>query len=792
MTTNNIKIAWRNILKNPLYSLINILGLAIGLALCILITLFVKDELSFDQYFTRKNDIYRLVVEEKSPEGQINKFGQTGMVHGPAFQKQITAIKNMVRFQQQHYPLKNKDEIIVQSAFLVDSTYFKMFDATFIDGSSHKALNDPQSMVITEKIAKKYFSTTSAVGKSLNLNFEGEFQDFIITGVIEDAPMNSSMQPEMLIPIHKSNNKDNEWINFYINTFFEIPQGTNIANVEKQLESVFTNDAKEQIAFAAKEFNFKNQLTFKLQPFLDIHLSKDFKADSGMKASGNVLFSYFLSGIGLFILLIACINFINLAIARSVQRSKEVGVRKSIGSTRSQLVWQFLSESFLLNTFAFVLGIMLAIAVLPIFNDLSEKQLAFSYLLDGKLITALLGVFLLTGLLAGFYPALVLSGFKPVDTLYGRLNLGSKNIVQKSLIVFQFCLATIFIIFATVQYRQANLFVSKDLGYDDENLIEVKADRLTASKIAVVENELRKDPSILNIAASNQCCWYTGVTAGEGIELTPYMKVTNSNLLSTMGLKMKEGRFFSPEFPGDSTVSAVVNEAFVKDANLKDPIGKTIKIMNRDAYQIVGVVKDYHHSSLYEKVTPQVFISNPKNGWGSLIISISGDNASKSLAHIQSVFKSHFPAQPYKYDFVSDLNVKQYDREFKMRQMILYSALLIIFISCIGMFGLAALTAQKKTKEIGIRKVMGANVSSIVGMMVIHFFKLVIIAFIIGAPIAYFGINAILQNLPYRVPVSIDIFVMTLAGIIFLAFVTSAYQAIKTGMLDPVKSLKSE
>ncbi len=792
MLSNNIKIAWRNLIKNPLYTFINISGLALGLAICMLITLYVKDELSFDRHFAKKNEIYRLVVEEKTPEGEIRKFGQTGKVHGPAFKQQVTAITNMVRYQEQHFPVKTNNEITVQAAFLVDSTYFSMFDAIFIDGNKHKALNDPQSIVITRNLAEKYFNTTSAVGKSLNMNFEGDFQNFIVTGVIENPPVNSSIQAEMLLPFHKSKNEDNHWINFYINTFFQIPEGTNIANVEKQLATIFATDAKEQITNAAKEWNFKNQLTFKLQPFLDIHLSKDFQAVNGMKESGNVLFSYFLSGIALFILLIACINFINLSIARSVQRSKEVGVRKAVGSTRKQLVTQFLSESFLLNGFAFILGIILAYSVLPVFNDLSEKQLAFSYLFDGKLIGIFIGIFILTGLLAGFYPALVLSGFRPVETLYGRLSLGGKGLLQKSLIVFQFSLASFFIIFAIVQYRQANFFVSKDLGYNDKNLIEINAEGMTPSNIVIMENELKKEPGILSVAPINPCCWMTGVTTPDGKDIAPYMKITNHNFVNTMGLAIKEGRFFSPDFPGDSTQSAIVNEAFVKAANMKDPVGQTIKVMNRDNYQIVGVMKDYHHTSLYETVQPQVFISNPQNGYGAFIIRISDTNLPKTLAHIKEVFNAQFPAQPYKYDFVNEVNAKQYEKEFKMKQMILYSALLIIFISCIGMFGLAALTAQKRTKEIGIRKIMGASVYNIVNMMSMQFFKLVTIAFIIAAPVAYFAINKILENLPYRVSVGIDIFAYTLLGVIILSFITSAYQALKTAMMDPVQSIKTE
>jgi putative ABC transport system permease protein len=398
----------------------------------------------------------------------------------------------------------------------------------------------------------------------------------------------------------------------------------------------------------------------------------------------------------------------------------------------------------------------------------------------------------LTGLLAGFYPALVLSGFRPVETLYGRLSLGGKGLLQKSLIVFQFSLASFFIIFAIVQYRQANFFVSKDLGYNDKNLIEINAEGMTPSNIVVMENELEKEPGILSVAPINPCCWMTGVTTPDGKEIAPYMKITNHNFVNTMGLSIKEGRFFSPDFPGDSTQSAIVNEAFVKAANMKDPVGQTIKIMNRDNYQIVGVMKDYHHTSLYETVQPQVFISNPQNGYGAFAIRVNDTNLPKTLAHIKEVFNAQFPTQPYKYDFVDEVNAKQYEREFKMRQMILYSAMLIIFISCIGMFGLAALTAQKRTKEIGIRKIMGASISSIVNMMSMQFFKLVTIAFIIAAPIAFFAINKILENLPYRVSVGFDIFAYTLLSVIFLSFITSAYQAMKTAMMDPVQAIKTE
>jgi putative ABC transport system permease protein len=504
------------------------------------------------------------------------------------------------------------------------------------------------------------------------------------------------------------------------------------------------------------------------------------------------MFSYFLSGIALFILIIACINFVNLAIARSVQRSKEIGVRKVAGSSRKQLIIQFLSESFILNGFAFLIGSIITIISLPLFNDLSSKKLAFEYLFDAKLLAVFFALFIITGLMAGFYPAFILSGLKPVNTLYGKFRYTSKNVLQNALIVFQFSLASFFIIFAIVQYRQTQLFTGKSLGYSDKNLIEIEIMDLTLSKKEVVVNELEKNPSILSVTTKNSGNWYTGVKSADGSEVSPFMTITDENFLKTLGLHLKEGRFFNKDFPSDTAKSALVNEAFVNNVGLKKPVGQEITVMNRDKYQIVGIVKDYHHSSLYEKVAPQVILANPNFGFGTFVIKLDDKNLPNTLGSIQQVFKAHFPFQPYKYDFVSDLNAKYYEKEFKMRAMILWSALIIIFISCIGMFGLAALTTQKRAKEIGIRKVLGASIKSIIGMLSIQFMKLVVIAFMIAIPLSYYALNSLLQNLPYRVAIKVDIYIFTLTGILVLAALTSSFHALKAALSKPVEALKTE
>ena len=441
MLKNYFKIAWRTIAKNKLYSFINITGLSIGLAVCMLITLFVKDEFSFDQFQKNKNKIYRLVVNQTSPEGEKNKYGITGMVHGPAFVKQIPELQSMVRFAPAKFNIKHKNEIFVQDANYADSNFFEMFSADFIEGNASKALSDPYSIIIAENVAKRFFGTQNAVGQTLSIQKDTVFKDYTVTGVTKNSPQNSSIQMNVIMSFDYKNNTDVFWINFNLNTFFTVADGASIANIEKQFAAIFKTAAATELAMAKKEWGFDNKLVFGLQPFLEMHLSRDYRAENGLKESSNALLSYVLSGLALFILLIACINFVNISISHSLQRAKEIGVRKVMGGQRKQLIWQFMSESFLMNAGAFLLAIFLTNLLLPTFNSLTSKSLTFSYLFDAKLMAIFIGIFFLTVLLAGFYPALVMSAYKPVQILYGKFRLTGKNLLLKSLIVFQFGLA---------------------------------------------------------------------------------------------------------------------------------------------------------------------------------------------------------------------------------------------------------------------------------------------------------------------------------------------------------------
>ena len=525
-----------------------------------------------------------------------------------------------------------------------------------------------------------------------------------------------------------------------------------------------------------------------------MHLSTDYKAQNGVFHDSNPLLSYALTGIALFILLIACINFINLTVARSLKRAKEIGIRKVVGGDKKQLIMQFLGESFVLSLGSFLLALILVETLLPFFNTVSNKALSLNYLFDSKLIFSYIALFLCTGFLAGFYPALVMSGFKPAETLYGRFKFSGGNILQKSLVVLQFALATFFIILTITIYQQFELFTTKDLGYDDKNLIVIPTGEMNQIQAETFRNELLKNPDIEKVSPRNGGVWNTISKVNGSQEINYSVEVIDDNYLNTLGLKITKGRNFSDEFTADSSSSVLVNEAFVKEAKWKNPIGQTVDFFFRNhKYQVVGVVKDYYHESLHSKIIPQMFTCDPNMGsYGSFWIKISSANIPKTLKSIEKSFKNFLPTRPYQYEFKSESNLKQYDEEARYKQIISFSALLTIFISCIGLFGLAMLSAEKRTKEIGIRKVLGASVQSIVSMLSVDFLKLILIASAISFPIAWWASNTVLQNYPFRIEISVWIFVGALITTCTVAFLTIGYQAIKAAVANPVKSLRTE
>jgi putative ABC transport system permease protein len=794
MFRNYFTTAIRNLFRNKVYSFINISGLSLGLASAMLIILYVKDETSYDRFHANVKNIYRITVKSLNPDGSANVGGNTGYLQGPRFTANVPGIRSFVRIQSNYMDMKNGDDVKSEKIFDVDSNFFSMFSFPLISGNPKTALLQPNSMVISEEVAKQRFGTTQALNKTIMVKDNDNFVPYTVTAVAKNSPQNSSIKFKMLtaIKVSKEDATDNNnWFYIFLNTFVVLDANANIRSVEAQMQKYFESDARETIKIMAKN-DFKSKQIFLLQPFTEMHLSTELGASNGLVDGSNPVYSYILTGIAVFILLIACINFINLTIARSLKRAKEIGIRKVVGGERKQLIIQFLGESFTLCFIAFVFAILIVQLVLPVFNQLSNKALALSYLFDIKLVAGYVLLFLITGLLAGFYPALVLSKYNPVQTLYSRFQLTGKNYLQKSLVVLQFALASFLIIATFTVFSQFRYLTTEKLGYDDSNLLMVE-NRMKPEKFAVLKNELLKSPSIINAAPKNGGFRGTIAKVNNDSTIQFAYETVDETYIPLLKIPVVLGRNFSAAYPSDSSQSVLVNEAFVKNAGWENPIGQEVNFwyQNNKKYKVIGVVKNYHYETLGKTIDPQLFTMKP-NGFGVVYIKIKPNSEARSLQQVQKVFKNLFPHSPYTYKFKDQENLKNYEAERKWKQIMLYSAILTIFISCIGLFGLSVLSAEKRTKEIGIRKVLGASVSSVATILSKDFLKLVLISLFISIPLAWIAGNKWLENYPYRITLHWAMFLIAALLVILVAIATVSFQAIKAAVANPVKSLRTE
>lgn len=797
MIRNYIKITFRNILKNKVFSFINITGLSIGLTAAMLILLYTKDEVSYDKFHTNNPNIHRIVSAWMKPDGSLDhKDGNTGDIQGPKFKEKVPEIEAFVRVQGEFKDIRCNGEIKGYEMLAADANFFSVFSFPLLSGNPETALQKPNTIVISEEMAEKFFNTKDALGKVLELKKNDKFVPYQVTGVAQKCPQNSSIKFDFLLPKFvdaKDLSNGENWFSFFQNTFVLLHPQADIKKVEAKMKQIYEADSKEAAMMMATQYGEKNKAVYNLQPLLEIHLSTDLPAQNGLIDASNPMFSYILTGIALFILLIACINFVNLTVARSLKRAKEIGVRKVVGSSRQQLIWQFLGESFVLSLIAFALAILLVELVLPTFNQLSNKALSLSYLFDVKLVIAYIGIFLTTSLLSGFYPAVMMSGFSPITTLYNRFNLSGKNYLQKSLVVLQFGLASFLIIVTLTIYSQFNYLINKDLGYDEKNVVMVDfGENLSQGKANILKEQLLKNPNIIQVAPKNGGFWGTVARVNNKKDISFAYETVDEDYLPLYKIPIKSGRNFSKNF-ADSTHSVLVNEAFVKEAGWQNPIGQIVDFFynNNEKYTVVGVVKDHHFDVLRQEIKPQLFTMK-SNGFGKVNIRIKPNTESASLAHIEKTFKSLFPLNPYVYKFKDLENAKAYESEAKWKQIMLFGAILTIFISCIGLFGLATLSAEKRTKEIGIRKVLGASIMNIVSLLSVDFLKLVGVSFVFAFPLAYYAGEEWLKNYPYRINIGAGFFAITSLITILIALFTVSWQSVRAALMNPVNSIKSE
>ncbi len=800
MLKNYLKTALRALQRNKVYSLINILGLSLGLASAMLIILYVKDEISYDRFHKQAGQIYRIGFKNFKPDGSLNfTAGATGYLQGPRFSAAIPEIKTFLRISSTQKDIRTGTEVKSQDFHLVDTSFFSVFSFPLLSGNPKTALKEPHSVVISEDLAKQQFGTTNALGRTIMIKDDSDrFVPYAVTGVAKRCPQNSSIKFDILLPLvvnKEDETRQENWFSSFLNTFVVLNPGAKLNAVEAKMQKTYEADAKEEIKFIAEKFGDSTTTHYTLQALADMHLSLAYGAyGNGLTDGSKPIYSYILSGIALFILLIACINFINLTVARSLKRTKEIGIRKVVGGNRKQLIEQFLGESFILCLVAFILAILWVQLVLPVFNDLSNKALAISYLFDVKLVSGYIGLFIITSLLAGFYPAWVLSGYDPVQTLYSRFKLAGKNYLQKGLVVLQFSMASFLIICTITIYSQFNFLTNEKLGYDDTNVVTVNMNsgRTTRNEDKLLREDLMKSPAIEDVAFRNSGGWGTEAKVNGETKIGFDYETIDESYLPLLKIPVIRGRNFSKDFPSDSIHTVLVNESFAKKAGWRDPIGKQVEFFSGEKYTVIGLVKDYHDEPLTSEIAPLLFTMKAKNPYGEAFIKLRPHNETAGLKFIESSIKKIFPTSPYSYSFKNDENLKNYEAEARWKKIMMFGAALTIFISCIGLFGLSVLSAEKRIKEVGIRKVLGASVSGVVTLLSKDFLKLVILSLLIAVPVSWLAASKWLENYPYRISLSWWMFAAAALLVAFISLATVSYHAIKAAMANPASSLRTE
>jgi predicted permease len=788
MFQNYLKIAYRNILRHKGYSFINIFGLAIGLACSLLILLWVQDELSYDKFHQNAPNLYR-VEQEQNYSGKLYHVNVTPYPCAPVWKDEIPEILEATRYAEcGGRSLRYGENSFIENRLnAVDPSFFTMFDYPLLKGDRQSIMNDKYSIVLDEEIATKYFGTEDPIGKTML--FDNQF-NLTVTGLLKKAPSNSILKPTILIHFEmtKELGEYNEsWGSNSIFTFVQIRENVDLAAVNEKITEVVDNHKE------------KHTTVFMVDPLTRIHLYGFFGFDH---RPVGIKFIYIFSIIAAFVLLIACINFMNLATARSSQRAREIGMRKVVGAFRKNLIIQFIGESLLLVVIAIAVSLIFVALLLPIFNHIASKEIQAMALLQGKFILGLLITLVITGLVAGSYPALYLSGFQPVKVLKGSLTSGHRQWLRRILVILQFSLSIILIIGTLVIYRQLNFMRSKDLGFDQEHVISINMMGEIQKSYESLKQELIRLPEVLSVSASSHRPTNIGSNAG-GIEWDgkdPNMDIvvgTSSvdyDYIETMSIEILQGRSFSRDFPNDVSNDNLnvfmINETLAKIIG-KDPvINEKIKFVGIEG-TIVGVMKDFHFRSVHNEIEPLALFGYPE-WFHHILIRVAPGDITQSLTAVEKVWKQLLPNYPFEYHFLDEDFEWMYRTEAGMSQLIKYFALLAIIIAGLGLFGLASFMAEQRTKEIGIRKTLGASVSGIVLLLSKEFTKLVLLANLIAWPLVWFVMGKWLQNFAYRIDMQIWIFLLSGCIAVVIALITVSFRYVKAALANPVKSLHHE
>lgn len=805
MIKNYLRSAFRNIARHKFISFINIFGLTIGLTCCLLILTYIVKELSYDKFNHNAPNIYRVSRSFNTADGIVNlHLGAVAPPFGPLLKNEFPDIKKVTRlFPNGDVVLRYKEKLLVEKgSYFADENFLSFFDLKTVAGDPKTALSEPYTVMMTEDMARKYFGNEDPINKEIRLD---NTADFKVTGIFKPFPANSQMHPQMLLSfntlnddkVYGRNQLATNWGNNSFFTYLLLPDHYNIDRISSQFP-----------AFIDKYMNSPGQprqskfTQLHIQRFLDIHLHSHL--DDEVEQNGDIKRVYIFSAIALFILLIACINYMNLSTARSTLRAKEIGIRKVIGAQQKEIITQFLSESVLITYFSLALAVILTWLLLPLINRLSELGLSINSLFQPIILVSVLLLPLIIGLISGIYPAIFMSSFKPIKVLKGILKVGSGNIsFRKVLVVVQFSISIILIVATTIVFQQLRYIQTKSLGFNKDHLVTLGG--IPANQFEAFRADLLRDPAVKDIGRSSRIpsgrlLDDQGVSVFDGDKPLPVkadIKCINADygFIPTYGIKMAAGRNFSREFATDSN-NFVINASAVSALGWKSPESAIGKDMSYGGVKgkVIGVVNDFHFESLHQNIIPLLMEmpSFANNSYRRITVKIDGNRINSALATLGQTWKKYQPETPFEYSFLDERFQKLYNSEQEQGNLFTIFSCLAIFIACLGLFGLSAFTISQRVKEIGVRKVLGASIPQIVTELSKDFLKLVIVAAVIALPIAWYAMSKWLLDFAFRINIQWWVFVMAGVIALIIAFATISYQSIKAAMANPVKSLRSE
>lgn len=809
MLRNYLKIAWRNLSRHKFYSFLNVFGLSLGLASCLLISLYVIDEIGYDESFSNSDRIFRVNADIRFG-GADMKLAVSPDPLAFTLRKDYPQIQQVARLRDIGSQLVHRSNSIQNlredRIFFADSTFFEVFSLPLIAGDPRKVLVEPNTAVISARNAEKYFGSENPIGKALVLPNQ---VSYTVTGIMKDLPDRSHLRDlNLLLSMSTSNeSREDSWGNHNFNTYILFRHGVNPDHFEKNFEIILQKYTSKwiQAAMGSSLEDLQRSgsyLRYSLMPITDIHLRSNRTAE--ISANSNIQYVFIFTVVAIFLLIIACVNFMNLATARSFHRAKEVGMRKALGSERISLIYQFLVEGVTLSFLSLVLALLIALAALPLFNHLANKHIAFPFEnIRFWIIVVTSGA--VVGVLAGSYPAFFLSSFQPLKVLKNAVTPSGKgSTLRNSLVVFQFMISVMLIIGTGVIYTQLNYIQTKQLGFDKDQVLIVNDAYALNQQVQAFKDETKQ---LLNVDGSTISSFLpTPSTRAEvvffpegqlqqdkGVSMQKW--AVDADFIKTLRLEVKQGRGFQEDFTSDSS-GIVINEAAAKVLGYTSPLGKKIVMLTGDAlakrvaYTIIGVVKNFHFESLRENIGALSLVLDHSDG--SVAIRLRGGDVSQTINQIDKIWKKFVPGLPFSYSFMDDNFDNVYRSEQRVGKIFVVFAVISILIACLGLFGLSAYTAERRTKEIGVRKVLGASVPDIVVLISKDFFRLVTVSIMIAIPIAWYGVNTWLREFAYHVEISWWMFVPAGLLSIVTALITVSFQSIKAALLNPVKSLKSD